>query len=134
MSVEEMFAQGELERVEPDEDTAALAFEEARLHVQSAGAIAATDRNGAYQLAYDAARKAVTAHMRRVGARVRRGEGAHVLTAKYAQYTLDVELGDRLESIRRRRNRSEYGTALISAGEVREAIAVAAALIDAAAD
>ena len=129
MTLEEMLGNGELERVEPDKDAADLALVEARRHVASARAIAATDPNGAYQLAYDAARKAVVADMRRVGVRVRRGEGAHALTARYAGSAIDEELGTRLDQMRRRRNRSEYGTVLIESNEVDEAITVAESLI-----
>jgi hypothetical protein len=129
MTLDEMLRKGELERVEPDKDAADLALAEARRHVASARAIAATDPNGAYQLAYDAARKAVVADMRRVGVRVRRGEGAHALTALYAGSAIEEELATRLDQMRRRRNRSEYGTALIGSNEVDEAITVAESLI-----
>jgi hypothetical protein len=107
MTFDEMLRNGELERVEPDEDACVSALEEARRHIDSARAIASTDPNGAYQLAYDAARKAVVGNMRRSGVRVRRGEGARALTALYASGAMEEELGMRLDQMRRRRNRSE---------------------------
>jgi hypothetical protein len=134
MSVEDMLGRGELERVASDPDGADAAIDEARLHTESARDIRSKDRNGAYHLAYDAARKAVMAHMRRAGVRVRRGEGGHVITAQYAALVVDAQLGDRLGQMRRRRNRSEYGTAYIRAEDVDEAIAVAEALIDSGRD
>lgn len=66
--------------------------------------------------------------MRREGVRVRRGEGAHAITAEYAGHKCDRELARRLDSMRRRRNRSEYGTAFFSRAEVLEAIETASAL------
>ncbi len=128
MTIDDMLGRGELERVEPDSQSAAESVEEARRHLESARAISGTDPNGAYQLAYDAARKAVVAAMRASGLRVRRGEGGHALTAAYAGAAIDGELGRRLEAMRRRRNRSEYGTAFFGAAEVAEAIETAAAL------
>lgn len=133
MTFDEMIEQGELERVATDDGAADVALEEARLHVRSARVIAGEDPNGAYQLAFDAARKAVMARMRRVGVRVRRGEGGHLVTAKFAAAAIDEDLGRRLEAMRRRRNRSEYGTALLRWEEIDEAITVAAAFIEAAA-
>ena len=75
MSIEELIRRGDLESVDPDDDGAQTALEEARRHVRSARAIAVSDPNGGYQLAYDAARKAVMASMRSSGLRVRTGEG-----------------------------------------------------------
>ena len=133
MTVESMVEAGSLERVAPDVDGAALALEEATRHASSAEQIATSDPNGAYQLAYDAARKAVMAKLRQQGLRVRKGEGGHALTADFARVAIDEELGKRLESMRRRRNRSEYGSAYFSADEVGEAIEVARGLIAASA-
>ena len=128
-----MLAAGRLERVEPDLDGAALAREEAARHADSAELIVETDPNGAYQLAYDAARKAVMSKLREEGLRVRKSEGGHAITAEFARIAIDGELGLRLESMRRRRNRSEYGRAYFEAEEVRDAVAVARALIAATA-
>ncbi len=129
MTVDDMIDRGEIELVELDSAGAESVIEEARRHLESAEAISASDPNGAYQLAYDGARKAVAAHMRREGARVRRGEGAHALTAGYASEALDRSLGRRLDAMRRRRNRSEYGSALFGADEISDAIDTARALL-----
>ena len=125
-----MVERGALERVEPDPEGAQAALDEARRHARSARAIAGSDLNGAYQLAYDAARKAVLVRMRRDGLRVRRGEGAHALTAEYARRELDDPLGRRLDAMRRRRNRSEYGMISFTGDDVEDAISIAETLIE----
>jgi YD repeat-containing protein len=129
LTVDDMIGRGDLERVESDAAASEGAIEEARRHLESARSISASDPNGAYQLAYDGARKIVAAHMRRNGVRVRKGEGTHALTARYAGEALDTGLGKRLDAMRRRRNRSEYGTAFFSNEEVSEAVATAEALL-----
>lgn len=130
MSADDMIARGELEEVAADPESGRAALDEASRHVASAGTLAESDPNGAYQLAYDGARKAVMAHMRTQGVRVRRGEGAHALTARYAQEAIEAGLGERLDAMRRRRNRSEYGSTFIGRQEIEEAIAIAARLVD----
>ncbi|HEY7147943.1 MAG TPA: hypothetical protein VH420_00725 [Gaiellaceae bacterium] len=120
--------------MEADPDAEAVRLEEADRHLASAQTIAASDPNGAYQLAYDAARKAVTAHMASAGFRVRATIGAHAVTASYASEAISKELGSRLDRMRRRRNRSEYGMAHFEVAEVDAAIETARALIAAAGD
>src|SRR5207248_9450604 len=122
MSLADMIASGELESVAPDEAAAEVSLEESRQHVASARAIANSDPNGAYQLAYDAARKAVMSSMRSAGFRVRRGDGVHVITASYAVAALDVGLGKRLDRARRQRNRSEYGTSFFDEVAINDVI------------
>jgi HEPN domain len=131
VTLDELFADGKLERVVADDLGAKQALAEARRHADSAETISELDGNGAYQLAYDGARKAVMAEMRREGIRVRRGEGAHALVAEYAALTIDAQLGQRLDAMRRRRNRSEYGSAYFGVEEVKDAVTTARALIEA---
>lgn len=126
-----MITEGLLERVEPDSAGAEQALNEATLHASSADLISGSDPHGAFQLAYDAARKSVGANLRRAGLRVRKGEGGHQITAAYASAAIDRELGERLERMRRRRNRSEYGSEYFSADEVSDAVELARRLIDA---
>src|SRR5690242_3399261 len=57
--VDGMIARGEVERVPPSRDHADRLLRQAYQHLDSADAIAATDPAGAYQLLYDAARKAL---------------------------------------------------------------------------
>jgi hypothetical protein len=130
MTADEMIARGELQAILPDPAGARAALEEARRHVESAASIAPRDPNGAYQLAYDGARKAVMAHMRERGVRVRRGEGGHAVTARYVMQEIDAELGARLDGMRRRRNRSEYGSTFFGPAEIEDAIAIASRLLE----
>jgi uncharacterized protein (UPF0332 family) len=119
---------GLLEEVAPHGEDALLRLDEAERHLASAEQIEAADPNGAFQLAYDAARKAATAHMLARGLRVTNQPGAHATTGRYAL----VELGEAfvpLDRMRRRRNRSEYGTTFIGQAEVAAAIADARVMV-----
>jgi hypothetical protein len=119
---------GLLEEVAPHGEEAHLRLDEAERHLASAEQIAATDPNGAFQLAYDAARKAATAHMLARGLRVKNQPGAHATTGRYAL----AELGEAFapfDRMRRRRNRSEYGTSFIGEAEVAASIADARVMV-----
>jgi hypothetical protein len=129
-----MVAAGELEIVDGDAAGAQAMLDDARQHTESARIIADSDPNGAYQLASDAARKAVASSMRVSGFRVRKGEGGHMITAAYASAAIDEGLGKRLELARRRRSRSEYGAAFFSDEAIRDIIGLATALIEAVSD
>lgn len=60
-SVERLLEDGEMERVVPSEDLADRLMDDAAAHLESAHSIQDLDPTGAYQLAYDAARKACSA-------------------------------------------------------------------------
>jgi hypothetical protein len=119
---------GLLEEVAPHGEDALLRLDEAERHLASAEQIAATDPNGAFQLAYDAARKAATAHMLARGLRVTNQPGAHATTGRYALVTLGEAFAP-FDRMRRRRNRSEYGTTLIGQADVAAAVADARAMV-----
>jgi YD repeat-containing protein len=129
MSLDALLGEGKLERVAASDQDARVTVAEARRHVESAELITTSDPNGAFQLAYDAARKSVSARMQRDGVRVRRGVGSHAITASFARAVISDELGKRFDAMRRQRNRSEYGRAFFSADAVEHAIAVARELI-----
>ena len=131
MSLDELIAAGDLEDVAPDVEAAAASRDESRRHLESARSIKASDPQGAYQLAYDAARKAIVASLRRRGLRVRRGDGAHVITGRYARAAIDDALGRRFERMRRARDRSEYGIAHFEANAVDDAIGTAEQILNA---
>jgi hypothetical protein len=120
--VASLVAAGALETVEPDRDLAALDLEDARNHLRSAERLLADDPLMAYTAVYDAARKAVAAHMRTAGLRVRGKVGFHVKTMKYAQAALGGEgLDDdleRLDDIRTVRNDLEYAGRRVGRAEV----------------
>lgn len=112
--LEALVREGRIERVEADADAARDKLEEAKHHLDSAGLIAETDPAGAYSLLYDAARKAVDAHMLMSGYRVNKSRlGANEATARYASSALGSgphgESARRFDRMRRNRNRSEYG-------------------------
>jgi HEPN domain len=108
--VDGMIARGDLDRVQASRDHADLLMAQAGQHIASARAIAEVDPVGAYQLLYDAARKALSAVLENQGLRATsRGGHVAVLDAVLAQ--LDPPLGQVLrpfDRMRRRRNEAEY--------------------------
>ncbi len=125
-----------VQQVEADADSAAASLEEAARHLASARAITDTDPNGAYQLLYDAARKAVAAHMLSRGYRATNALGAHAVVARYSAAVLAARTpsATELDRLRRRRNRSEYALAFFEPAEVREALGHAEAIVRAVAE
>jgi hypothetical protein len=116
-----LLEKGLVERVERDREAADAMLEEARRHLASATTIAAEDPNGAYQLLYDAARKAIAAHMAANGYRVPRGRpGAHDTTGRYAMGEISAAKAvAQFDRMRRNRNRSEYEFKIFGDAEVR---------------
>ena len=114
MTIDELVEQGRLERVGADLREALDLMSHAQAHLESAAAIVDRDAAGAYQLAYDAARKAVAADMAANGYRAKSDrQGAHAAVVTYAQEALageaEPEALSRLDRMRRLRNRTEYG-------------------------
>ena len=112
-ALDAMLARGELERVPPSRDHADLLPLQARRHVASAGAIAGSDPAGAYQLLYDAARKALAAVLENQGVRAT-SRGGHIAVRDAVTAQLDPPLGGALrpfDRLRRRRNQVEYPSA-----------------------
>src|SRR6185437_14081778 len=72
-----MIERGELERVPASREHADLLLSQARQHLTSAKAIAGSDPAGAYQLLYDAARKALAAVLENQGLRAT-SRGGHI--------------------------------------------------------
>ncbi len=109
--VERLIETNELERVTPDAVLARSMVAEAARHVESAARIVAKDPVGAYQLAYDALRKAAAALLAEQGLRsTSRGGHTAIRDAVTAQFggpkgTPAFRAFDRL---RRTRNRLEY--------------------------
>ena len=103
---------GRIERVTPDVTAAWTRIDEAKTHLESSAGLAKTDPALAYVALYDAARKAITAHMQARGYRATNRPGAHHAVALYAETTLvraaavpHIRAFDRMRQIR---NRSEY--------------------------
>lgn len=112
-----------MEEVAPDEREAHDLLRQAEAHLESAVTIAASDPTGAYQLAYDAARKAIAADMAANGYRAKGDRpGAHAAVVAYAEEALAGEAEaaslSRLDGMRRLRKRAEYGGMAIGAGQL----------------
>ena len=111
-AVADLVREGRLERVPIDVASAWSRLDEAKLHLNSSATLAQSDTTAAYALLYDAARKAIVAHMLAVGYRATNRPGAHQAVALYAEGTLatgsassHIRAFDRMRQIR---NRSEY--------------------------
>ncbi|WP_449060367.1 hypothetical protein [Planomonospora algeriensis] len=108
--IDEMLASGQLERVPPSREHADTLLAQAERHIEFARSGFETDPTGAYQLLYDASRKALASILENQGLRATsRGGRLAVLDAVTAQ--LDPPLGQALRSfdrMRRRRNSAEY--------------------------
>jgi hypothetical protein len=105
-----MLARGELERVPASHERAELLLAQAQQHLDSARTIAEPDPAGAYQLLYDAARKALAAVLENEGLRAT-SRGGHIAVREAVSAQLDPPLGGILrpfDRIRRRRNQAEY--------------------------
>ncbi|WP_203778833.1 hypothetical protein [Paractinoplanes rishiriensis] len=130
-----MISRGELERVPASRDHADLLLSQARRHLGSASAIAGSDPAGAYQLLYDAARKAFAAVLENQGVRAT-SRGGHIAVRDAVSAQLDPPLGGVLrpfDRLRRRRNQVEYpssSTPVIGAEEVERDLPKVAQIID----
>jgi HEPN domain-containing protein len=134
--VESLVELGHLELVTPSDEHAALLMKDAERHLASAGVLATTDASAAYALAYDAARKALSAVLARQGLRAT-SSGGHVAV----QDAIEAQLGgargvvSQFGRMRRRRRDAEYpdeDSAPIDSAEVTEDLPHAAAIVEAA--
>jgi hypothetical protein len=122
-AVDGMLSRGELERVPASRDHADLLVAQAQQHLVAAEAVVAIDPTGAYQLLYDAARKALGAVLENQGLRAT-SRGGHIAVADAVTAQLDPPLGGVLrpfDRMRRRRNEAEYpiqGRPAVTAEEV----------------
>ena len=133
--LEQLVSSGAIERVPVDLAAARSDLDVAAAHLVSVETRAAHDPVGAFALAYEAYRKAVVAHMRAAGYRVRGRGAAHYETGRYAQAALDgLGIDEHLrayEDLRRLRNRSAYEAvpvdeedALVAVGHARAVVVV----------
>jgi hypothetical protein len=118
-----MITRREIERVPPSRTHADLLLRQANQHLQAARAIVSIDPTGAYQLIYDAARKAFNAVLENQGVRAT-SNGGHIAVREAVLAQLDPPLGRILrpfDRLRRRRNEAEYPsveTPALSAADV----------------
>lgn len=135
-SIAQLVADGRLERVNPDPGEASDLVVHALAHLESARTIAEQDPAGAYQLLYDASRKAVAADMLAAGYRAKADRpGAHAAVVAYAQEALASsvrpEVLSVLDQMRRLRNRTEYGALTLGAEQVKNDLTVAELIVSA---
>ena len=119
---QELLAEGRFEHVAPNPRQASRMLKSCTQHLETADQRAAADPSGSYTLLYDAARKAVTAHMLFQGLRVTSRPGAHAAVAAYAEAELAAIGGDHpahLDRMRRTRNHTEYEERPVTEAEVR---------------
>ena len=112
VDVADLVRDGRVETVTPDLAAAWSRIDEAKTHLASSAVLANTDPALAYVALYDAARKAISAHMQAHGYRATNRAGAHQAIGLYAEAVLATGAGvphirafDRMRQIR---NRSEY--------------------------
>ena len=106
--IERLLDARQLEHVPADTDTVGALVASARRHIASATTTAADDPEGAFALAYDAARKTATALLAHQGLRPT-STGGHlvIVEAINAQFPGVVGLKS-IDRLRRRRNQAEY--------------------------
>lgn len=130
-----LLAEGVVVRVVADQEESQKELAAAKTHLLGAEAASQHDPTGAFSLAFDAARKAVVAHMRANGLRVRPRFGAHYQTGRYARAALTGRVADEhlsaLEDMRVVRNDTEYGAEVVEGSDAAEALAHARAIVDA---
>lgn len=133
--LDDLVAEGAIERVAEDPETARIELDQARLHAETAAEIADRDPVAAFAIGYDAVRKALSAHMRHRGYRVTRGPGHHARTGRYAIAAIDdptlVEHLDAFDELRQMRNQSEYDAVILGTDDVTDALEHAGAIISA---
>jgi uncharacterized protein (UPF0332 family) len=126
--IDQMLTRGQITRVAPNRAQSDQLMTQAEEHLRSAQLLRDTDTAGAFVLAYDAARKALSAVLLNQGLKSR-GEGAHALLAE--------AVGSQLASVldltgfgwmRTTRNATEYGSdrhPSATAADVDEAVEMA---------
>ena len=133
--LERLVSERVIERVPVDQAAASRDLEAAAAHLVSVESRAAADPTGAFALAYEAMRKAVVAHMRARGFRVRSRGGAHYQTGRYAHAALDglgiTEHLRAFEDLRRLRNKSAYEAVPVDEHDALEAVTHARAVVEA---
>lgn len=137
-AIERLLDEGRLEVVKVDANAATTKLEEAKRHLRSAAAIADSDAEGSYSLLYDAARKAIDAHMLAHGYRASKKKlGAREATARYAAAAIGAEYAadaTALDRMRKQRNRTEYDSWHISERTLEHDLAHAKRLVSATAE
>jgi hypothetical protein len=139
-SVADLIARRRIDTVTPNPRASAEWINDARRHLASAELLVETDPRLAYAAAHDAARKAITAHMNLNGLRPASGDGSHRAVVGYARERMasmvSADTREALDELREGRRVAESGeepSVRIGPAEVRAAIEVASAVVDAVA-
>jgi HEPN domain-containing protein len=109
-TLEQMLAERHLQRVTPSREHADRLLTQARHHLDSSKGLARSDPEGAYVMAYDAARKALTAILENEGLRPTT-TGGHRAVYEAVRAQLDPPMGTVLrpfDRMRRTRHEAEY--------------------------
>lgn len=135
--VNKLLADGELDRVEPSTLLAERLIQEAENHLESAEKLKGSDASGAYQLAYDAARKGCAALLAQQGLRSTT-RGGHIAIQDCVRAQFGAKSGyeeyKEFAHLRRGRNDREYPkstTPQTDVAEVEEAISSARGMFEA---
>lgn len=134
-TIDDMLADGRLERVPASREQADFMIAEARKHAAAADAIAGIDATGAYQLMYDGARKALAAMLEVQGLRAT-SAGGHVavIDAVEAQLgAIATKVLRPFNRMRRTRHSAEYPSAsapTVMEDDVRDDLPRALSMID----
>jgi hypothetical protein len=134
-SIDRMLADGELQRIPASREQADRLLAQARIHVASALQVCDADPPGGYALAYDGARKALTAILENEGLRPTT-RGGHLAVSEAVRAQLDPPMGRILRQFNRMRTRrhdAEYppvDSPEITPADVREDRETAESLID----
>jgi hypothetical protein len=132
--IDRMLADHQLQRVPPSREHADRLIAQAGQHLTSAGQVCDHDPAGGYALAYDAARKALTAMLENQGLRPTT-RGGHLAAYEAVRAQLDPPMAKTLrpfDLMRRQRHDAEYpptDAPEITAEDVREDIPKAAAIV-----
>jgi hypothetical protein len=133
--IDRMLADGELQRVPASREQANRLLAQARTHVASALKVCDADPPGGYALAYDGARKALTAILENEGLRPTT-RGGHLAVSEAVRAQVDPPMGRILRQFNRMRTRrhdAEYpptDSPEITPDNVREDQGSAVGLID----
>lgn len=134
-AIDRMIGDGELQRVPASREQADRLLSQARRHARSAETVCDEDPAGGYALAYDAARKALTAILENQGLRPTT-RGGHIAVFEAVRAQVDPPMGKVIRPFNRMRTRrhdAEYpptDAPEITASDVREELETTLALID----
>jgi hypothetical protein len=120
LTVADLLNAGRLEHVPADRTAALTRLQVAETHLVTAAALVGVDNDVAYTALYDAARKAIVAHMLANGLRAPARMGAHEAVGIYAKESIPDPAGSmtQFQQMRRRRNKSEYDNLLLGRQDV----------------